>query len=284
MIKLLLAFLISSQAFAVTSLTIVNSTGQTVNYRGQAITNNGTYAVPTASIFDYSTDPSLLSDLANLPGLTINDTITPYAGQGAVDYLRSLYKRNVVGDGSSTLNILGSTPIQLQLMARMSVPTNQYCAPVRIRQNAATASGGTVWAMRFSSSATRKFYLQSMHLTATFDAATPLGRSLQSYDIMGFSNATPTSGTAITVVSMDGGAASSVTDARFLDTGLTTTSVSFGTAFSTISVPAAEGAVSPYVRDSVGLALSAGQGLAIRLNGAAVVGQGLSGEVCWLEL
>lgn len=159
-----------------------------------------------------------------------------------------------------------------------------YSAPVAIRQSAATASGGTVWAMRNPVGSTKIVFIESVHLLLSFDAGTPLGRSLQKYDLVRFSAATPTAGTSITPVSADSTSSSSaVTDVRFLDTGLTTTSVSFGNALATMSVPASDGATTTYVRNNSPIRLMAGEGLCIRLNGAAVVGQGVCGDIIWSE-
>lgn len=162
--------------------------------------------------------------------------------------------------------------------------TNFYSAPVNIRQTAATAANATVWAMRNAAASTKNVVIERIYLMMSFDTATPIGRALLRYDIERFTTATPTAGSAITVVLMDSQqAATQVTDVRFIDTGLTTTSVVFGTPIATIGCPATDATSNHYCRENVGIRLAPGEGLAIRLNVVAVAGQGLTGEIVWSE-
>jgi len=110
-----------------------------------------------------------------------------------------------------------------------------------------------------------------------------------------FSAATPTGGTAIVPIKryslqvVTGGWASGITDARFLDTGLTVAGVTFETAFAAIR----PGAIAPahlildatdYKRKWPGLELAPGEGLCIRTAIAAqVAGNNLWGFVNWSE-
>lgn len=161
---------------------------------------------------------------------------------------------------------------------------NYYSLPVRIRQSATTGSGATVWSMRNGAASTVTIIIERIELHPSFDVTTPVTNSLQSYDLVRFSTATPTGGTALSVQQMySGDSGSQISDARFLDTGLTTTGVVFNPAFCTIGIPAVLGANSVYKRDGIAVMLAAGEGLCIKLNGAAVIGQGLTGEVVWTE-
>lgn len=164
------------------------------------------------------------------------------------------------------------------------VELNYYSAPVNIRQTAATAANATVWSMRNAAASTKTIYIERIMLMTAFDAATPITRALQRYDVVRFTTATPTAGTAITVIAMDSSsAATQVTDVRFLDTGLTTTSVVFGTAITTISCPATDATTNNFVRSGIPIKLLAGEGLCLRLNVVAVIGQSMVGEIVWSE-
>lgn len=162
---------------------------------------------------------------------------------------------------------------------------NYYSAPVNIRQSAATASGGTVWSMRNVSGSTKTVYIERIYLMMAFDTGTSLvTRTLQRYDLCRFSTATPTAGTAITVIKQDNSSGSTqVTDVRFVDTGLTTTSVAFEAPFATIGCPATDATTTQFVREGIAFKLAPGEGLCIRLNVTAVVGQDLTGEIVWSE-
>jgi hypothetical protein len=159
-----------------------------------------------------------------------------------------------------------------------------YSAPVKIRQSAATASGATVWSMRNSATSTITVFIERIELLMAFDSGTPLTRSLQLYDLVRFSTATPTGGTQISVAQMySGDSGTQVTDVRFLDTGLTTTSVVFNPPFCTIGCPATDATTTKYQREGIALLLGVGEGFCIKLNGAAVIGQSLTGEIVWSE-
>jgi hypothetical protein len=159
-----------------------------------------------------------------------------------------------------------------------------YSAPVNIRQSAATGSGATVWAMRNSATSTITVFIEKIELLMAFDAGTPLTRSLQRYDLVRFSTATPTGGTPISVAQMySGDVGTQVSDVRFLDTGLTTTSVVFNPAFCTIGCPATDATTTKYQREGIALLLGVGEGFCIKLNSAAVIGQSLTGEIVWSE-
>lgn len=168
--------------------------------------------------------------------------------------------------------------------AQMAIAAGYYSTPVNVRQTAATAANATVWSLRNPAASTKTVYIERIYLMMDFDSGTPLGRTLQRYDLERFTTATPTAGTAITVVKMDSSdPTSAVTDVRFLDTGLTTTSVAFGTPFATLGCPATDATTTIYVREAIGFKLAPGEGICIRLNVAAVIGQGLTGEIVWSE-
>lgn len=159
-----------------------------------------------------------------------------------------------------------------------------YSLPVNIRQTAATASGATVWAMRNSTNATVNLYIKRMKLVMSFDQLTALASITARYDLIRFSGATPTGGTALTVAQMySGDLATQVADARFLDTGLTTTGVVFNPAFCEIGCPAALGVTTIYDRDDLPLVLGPGEGFCIRTSTTTAIGISIVGEVVWSE-
>src|SRR3990167_1796754 len=96
-------------------------------------------------------------------------------------------------------------------------PAGGYLLPIRVRQTAATASG-TVWSMR-ALTAGKKVYVRRIVVNCMFDGTA--AASTSQYNLLRFRTATPTAGTALTVVKRDTADPTSiVTDARFLDTGL----------------------------------------------------------------
>jgi hypothetical protein len=161
---------------------------------------------------------------------------------------------------------------------------NYYSLPIKIRQTATTGSGTTILSMRNGTSSTVTIIIERMELLLGFDSATPAIRSTPCYDLVRFSTATPTGGTAITVAQMySGDVGTQIADARWLDTGLTTTGVVFNTPFCTIGIPASDGHTTKYQRQDIALMLGVGEGFCIRLNGTAVVGQSITGEIVWSE-
>jgi hypothetical protein len=163
------------------------------------------------------------------------------------------------------------------------VNINYYSVPVNIRQTAATASGATVFAMRNSATSTLLVFVERMHFLLGFDAATGVVATPR-YDLIRFSGATPTGGTAIPVAQMySGDSATQVTDARFLDTGLTTTGVVFNSPFAEIGCPAALGVTALFTRQDIPLVLAPGEGFCIRTSTTTAVGISIVGEVVWSE-
>jgi len=167
-----------------------------------------------------------------------------------------------------------------------SFRSGHYATYVSVRQTAATGANGTVWAMRNPVGSGKTMYVERINLQMSFDAGTPLGRSLLRYFIVGFMSATPSGGTTQTAAKLDSTNAASIgPDIRSLDTGLTTTSVNFGNAITVIGCPASDGATTSYTKNHADYIakLAPGEGICIRLAVAAVIGQGLTGEIVWSE-
>jgi len=240
-----------------------NNTAGTLSYSalGVSIGAGNTVTVPLGLLNPAAFDPNVLKDIAD-DKLRLGDSVNTYQGDAAVQYLKY---------------VLTGLPLYV------SSAFLYYSAPINVRQTAATASGATVWAMRNPAASTKTVYIERIEMLLGFDMGTPIGRSLQRYDLVRFSAATPSAGSAITVVPADSSAsASAVTSVRFLDTGLTTTSVVFENPMATISCPATDQTTTKYKR-FVPIKLSAGEGLCFRLNVAAVNGQSMAGEIIWSE-
>jgi hypothetical protein len=247
------------------SISINNNQAVSVTYGNTAnsvtISANSSAALTVTNFIPVLTDQNLISDIRT-NSATISDSSLTYSFQNAEFLIAYLLK--------------GLNPTRALAC---------YSAPVNINQSAATAANATVWAMRSPTSATRNVYIERIYLMLAFDNGTPLGRSLQRYDLQRFSAATPTGGTAITAIKQDNESPPTVvTDIRSIDTGLTTTGLSFETSFLTLSVPATDQTTTVYVREKVGFKLRPGEGLAIRLDVTAVAGQSVCGEIVWSEV
>jgi hypothetical protein len=173
-------------------------------------------------------------------------------------------------------------------VAASTALSGSYVAPVNIRQTAATGAGGTVWAMRNGSA--RDICIRGLELAIIFDGSS--SSVTVKYELARFSGATPTGGAAITIIKKKASyPPSSVVDIRFLDTGLTTTGVTFATSFFVIGLPISASAVSRdgdpvfkvFGEEHSCFVLEANEGLCIRLTNAAVIGQGLTGMISWDE-
>ena len=244
-------------------LTIKNQTGSFLSYFQGFITvsPNANTLVPR----EYNTilvgDAAFISD-ANAGNIIVNN--------GSVDMTAP-----AIITLAQTLAAFSATPVA-------TLPL-YYSLPVSLRQSTATAANTVVWTMRNNSISPKIVVIEKISLAMSFDAGTPVTRTSLRYEFVRFNSATPTGGTQISPILMVSNApATMITDARFLDTGLTTTGLVFENAFASVGCPASDGATASYYRD-IPIKLAAGEGLAIRLNVAAVAGQGLFGEIIWSE-
>lgn len=222
--------------------------------------------------------------------VTWNASVAPNVAQAINFNADALNVRPWTADGSgnsitSTLDS-GTSANKRGLDVSVVPPdTNYYSANVAIEQTAATAANATVWTMRNPAASTKTVFLEEIILNMTYDDATPVTRQTPKYVLERFSTATPTAGTAITVIKMNSAnAATAVTDVRFLDTGLTTTGVVFEAAFATLGLGSTGGTSSTHFRmDNIAFALAPGEGLAIRLAQATLNGISLCGTIIWRE-
>lgn len=184
------------------------------------------------------------------------------------------------------------------------MPTiRSYTLPIQVRQTATTAAGALVWAMRNLGVPGRVIYLRRLAVNVLFDGTGAASQS--SYQPVRFRGATPTGGVALTPFKPNFedatlGAASVVTDARVLDTGLTVAGVTFDGGAT--QIPAASfgcqrgsGPSAQYLLDYPGydatgfncrepVRLKLGDGLALALGQVAVIGDGIQGLIEWDEV
>jgi hypothetical protein len=138
--------------------------------------------------------------------------------------------------------------------------------------------------MRNGAASTALIFIERIELLLGFDGSAASAGVTARYDLIRFSSATPSGGTALTVAQMySGDAATQIADARFLDTGLTTTGIVFNPAFAEVGSPAGLGATAHFLRTSIPLILGPGEGLCIRTSTATAIGITLVGEVAWSE-
>lgn len=165
-----------------------------------------------------------------------------------------------------------------------------FYLPVYIRQTTTTGAGtatGTVWAMR--NGATKVIELKKFMLTLGFDGTAAAATS-RSYSIARFSAAAPTGGTSILaniVKQSTAQTASTIADARYLDTGLTPGAMVFEAPFATIEIPiSVTGGVVPFNIDFGDKypKLLANEGICIYLEQTATAGQTISGMIQWDEV
>lgn len=233
-------------------------------------------------------------------GTTLQDTIggvyqdtspTLTAGQAGavrVTQYRALH-HTIYDNGGNAITVptqVGLASTDYALLTRpIPTATSYYSAVFTMDFTGATAANATVFSMRNAAASTRNVYIERLYFMMNWDAGSTLGRTLQYYLLQRFSAATPTTGTAVTAGKYDSSdAASQVTDIRYAQGGLTTTSVSFDTnALGIFGHGSTEAEVATYIKEGVAIKLAAGEGLCIRLGVASVDGQQIVGEVIWSE-
>lgn len=166
-----------------------------------------------------------------------------------------------------------------------------YMLPIAFRQTAATAADSTLWAMR-NLGVNRAVYIRRLVLNVTFDGVA--AASTSQYEVRRFRTATPTGGTALTVVKKNtNDAASAITDARFVDTGLTVVGVAYDAPSVTVGAPRAAAAIVQGMYEWPGMSsgqgsgafvLAENDGLCIRNGLVTVIGDAVTGWIEWDEV
>lgn len=194
--------------------------------------------------------------------------------------------RDGIGQAITSSAFNAGANLKNALDVRTITPSSsRYAAAFSLRQTAASAANTTVFSMRNAAASTKVVFIEKMIFNMSFNATAPVARTNLSYIMQRFNTATPTGGTVIVVGKMDADdAATSVTDVRFLNTGLTVAGVVFETGVQAlIYSPNSGTAVSNYTDDAVGIKLKAGEGLAMLLGAAAIIGQEIGGVIVWSE-
>lgn len=190
----------------------------------------------------------------------------------------------ILNNGAADLNSGAGLKLISELGIFASDPLHTlglyYSFPVGIYHTGTTNNGLTVWAIRNSAGSAFALVIESIELTAMFDAASPLAAKTDFYELITFSTATPSGGTSFNPNKMAKIAPTSNVDARFSQAGLTMTSVVFDPQMAVIGCPVARGASTRFEKKRTCLKLAPGEGLAIRVFGVdASIGQGLTGEI-----
>jgi hypothetical protein len=166
-----------------------------------------------------------------------------------------------------------------------------FLANVLIRQTTTTSADAIVWSL-FNADATKKCRIRSIRLQVVFDG-TLAATTTRAYYLQRTATAAPSAGTTITASQKRSGDAASVTDIRFLDTGLTVGSMTkVYSPFCKIALPIsvtglvqyfpiplyvmAERLISP-------IELLQNEGIGIFLNENTTAGFGICGAVEWDE-
>lgn len=169
----------------------------------------------------------------------------------------------------------------------INTASSRYFTAFTIQQSAATAVNSTVFTMRNAAASTKTVYIERMSAMMGFNPTNPVTRTQQTYVFQRFSAATPTGGTALTAAQGNSAdAASQITDIRFLDTGLTTTGVTFvANNFTMMACDTTQGifGFEELLTSPSAISLAPGEGIAIRLGVVAVTGQTLSCNLAWRE-
>lgn len=175
-----------------------------------------------------------------------------------------------------------------------------FMAPIHCVPSGTLSNGQTYWSMR--NTGTKTVFLRGMTLNLSFATASATVTATRShYEFCRFATATPTAGTAVTVVKRrNSDPATSVGDVRFLATGLTTTGATFETASLIVAinnVNASTTVVGGHIcvtqqidltngGEEGRIVLAPGEGFCIRANstwGLPSVGSAIIGSIWWDE-
>lgn len=174
-------------------------------------------------------------------------------------------------------------------------PTGSYLANISIRHSAADALGSSVWAMLNPTGSGKTIYIRNIRGRILFDGAVTATTS-QGYEFIRYSgNVSPTTGTTIARIKKKTTYANSVVqDANIQQkSGILTLAGTFeGSPFNVVKMPiSVTGGGQTFDIDLVvaglsyeGFELAPGEGMAIRLHVAAVIGFGIAGSVEWDEV
>lgn len=159
-----------------------------------------------------------------------------------------------------------------------------YSLAFRIAQSGAAVADVTVFSMR--NTGTRKIKINRLvgNLIYSSGATSTLNKG---YYLQLFSAATPSGGTPLTPAKLASTTPAAGVDARFLDTGLTTTNVVFGSTVMQFTRDTGFTYTSPFLLDFKDhpLELLVGEGIALRVSTVtSETGMGMSGTILFVEV
>ena len=159
---------------------------------------------------------------------------------------------------------------------------NVFSLPIEIRHTAIESGGEVVWAMRLQASPSHIAKILKLYVNVSFDGSA--ATSTSAWQVEKFNTAAYTGGTAITVAKKEEAQpATDVTDARFLDTGLTVGSAAVLAVYAHIGIPrSATAQAVPFILTNFAN-LQPGEGIQISVDNATVIGDGLTGYIEWQE-
>ncbi len=174
-------------------------------------------------------------------------------------------------------------------------PTGSYLANINIRHTVADAGASAVFAMRNPAASTKTCFIRAIRGRVTFDG-TAVAATSCAYEFIRFSGGDPSTGTTLPRVKKR----SSYANSQILDANaqqksgvLTMTSVTYDPngPFNVVRLPTSvTSGIAGFDIDLLtaglsyeGFELAVGEGLAIRLNVAAIIGLGIAGSVEWDE-
>lgn len=174
-------------------------------------------------------------------------------------------------------------------------PTGSYLAGFNIRHTAADAAASAVLGFRNPVASTKTVFIRNIRGRMAFDGTAAAATSL-CYELIRFSAGDPSTGTIMTRVKKRSSyAASQILDAnaQFKSGILSMTSVVYDPLgpFHYLRLPASvTSGVTEFDLDFVqagveyeGFELAVGEGLAMRLTNAAIIGQSIGGSIEWDE-
>lgn len=245
----------------------------------------GTPATGVVSIQGIASGTVVPGNVTQLGGNAINTG----AGATGTGTQRVVSNGNDGSGNSLTSTLITGTAANKQPLdvINLSSGTGKYFTSFSTQQTAATAANASIFAMRNAAASTKTVIFESVYCRQGFNATNPVTRTQEGYIFQRFSAATPTGGTALTAGLGDSSdSASQVTDIRFLDTGLTTTSVTFvANSLAEIACDTTQGIEcnQPILSQPSAWKLAPGEGLVMRLSTATVTGVTISCHFGWRE-
>lgn len=243
-----------------------------------------------ANATDYSA--SYLSGLIVLPqnGEVIVPQELNVILSGDAEFIKDVVRENVrLNLGVANEDYVGGSAVKV--LQSLAIHTTSPLAtmflyhyfPISVVQSTTAAAGTVIWALRnLPAPNVKNIVIEEIQLKHLFSGATPLAEKTLRYELMRFSGATPTGGSAISPLKGSTLSPNAPIDARQLDTGLT---IPGGLTFAShtgipLFCPAVRGAFCDLNEERFARKLAPGEGIAIRIvDVPASVGQCIFGKM-----